>query len=130
MVDTLLNSARNAVSLYVVETSNFSEWSDTQSKGAQNWMASSGFGAKAGQAILIPDSEGSPASAVFGVSNLDDVWALGDAGRKLPAGTYTIRTVLSKTQATNAAVAWALGAYSFDQYKTKSGAKEIGRAHV
>ncbi len=117
MVDTLLNSARNAVSLYVVETSNFSEWSDTQSKLAQNWMASSGFGAKAGQAILIPDS------AVFGVSNLDDVWALGDAGRKLPAGTYTIRTALSKTQATNAAVAWALGAYSFDQYKTKSGAK-------
>ncbi len=123
MVDTLLNSARNAVSLYVVETSNFSEWSDTQSKGAQNWMASSGFGAKAGQAILIPDSEGSPASAVFGVSNLDDVWALGDAGRKLPAGTYTIRTALSKTQATNAAVAWALGAYSFDQYKTKGGSK-------
>jgi leucyl aminopeptidase len=123
MVDTLLNSARNAVSLYVVETSNFSEWSDTQSKLAQNWMASSGFVAKAGQAILIPDSEGAAASAVFGVSNLDDVWALGDAGRKLPAGTYTIRTALSKTQATNAAVAWALGAYSFDQYKTKGGSK-------
>jgi leucyl aminopeptidase len=123
MVDTLLNSARNAVSLYVVETSNFSEWSDTQSKLAQNWMASSGFVAKAGQAILIPDSEGAAASAVFGVSNLDDVWALGDAGRKLPAGIYTIRTALSKTQATNAAVAWALGAYSFDQYKTKGGSK-------
>ncbi|MEL0015397.1 MAG: leucyl aminopeptidase family protein [Rhodospirillales bacterium] len=124
MVSVLLNSARNSLPLDVVETSQFSIWRDALPKNSLTWVEASGFMARAGETVLLPDSSGLPASAALGVSNLDDVWALGDAGLKLPPiRAYKIRTKLSKLQATNAAISWALGAYKFDRYKTKGGHK-------
>ena len=75
MVSVLLNSARNSLPLDVVETSQFSIWCDSLPKNSLTWVEASGFMARAGETLLLPDSSGLPASAALGISSLDDVWA-------------------------------------------------------
>ena len=119
MPDILAASGRNAIPLHLVTADGLEDWLDELDTGAVRWVEVSGFKGKAGQTVLLPGQDGKAASAALGISSLDDFWACGGASSQLPDGLYAIQTKLTKAQATNIAVAWSLGAYKFDKYKTK-----------
>ncbi len=119
MPDILAASGRNAIPLHLVTADGLEDWLDELETGAVRWVEASGFKGKADQTVLLPGEDGKAAGAALGISSLDDFWACGGASSQLPDGLYAIQTKLTKAQATNIAVAWSLGAYKFDKYKTK-----------
>jgi leucyl aminopeptidase len=77
------------------------------------------FKGKAGQLLLVPDTEGGLARVLFGAG---ESWtALRALPAKLPVGVYRIAETPDAITADQAALAFALGSYRFDRYKTAGG---------
>jgi leucyl aminopeptidase len=119
MPDILAQTGRGAIPLDLVASDALDEWLEGLDSDAAKWATAAGFKAKAGQTVLIPGEGGKAVSAALGVADMDDFWACGGASSQLPPGLFAIKSKLTKAQATNAAVAWSLGAYKFDKYKKK-----------
>ncbi|MCQ0969417.1 leucyl aminopeptidase family protein (plasmid) [Paracoccus sp. TK19116] len=91
---------------------------------AGGWPAASGFTGKAGEICLLPGEDGSVRGALFGI---------GDDARKgrerfgfaralsLPEGPWRIAAVPDGEDAGQMALAWLLGQYRFDRYKSGGG---------
>ncbi|HEY7852401.1 MAG TPA: leucyl aminopeptidase family protein, partial [Caulobacteraceae bacterium] len=78
-----------------------------------------GFTGKSGQLVIIPDGEGRPARALYGLGEAGPEGAMvfrGLAGA-LPAGTYRLASTPAGMTEGEVALAFALGAYRFDRYK-------------
>jgi len=74
------------------------------------------FKGKAGQLLLVPDAQGALARVLFGAG---DSWTTFRAlPAKLPNGVYRIAEKPDAVSADQAALAFALGSYRFDRYKT------------
>ncbi len=88
------------------------------------WLAAQSFAGSAKRSVLIPNSEGKLASVAFGVgsgrqgepSGPSELLA-GVLAPALPAATYRFASELAQPDL--AALAWALGAYSFSRYRQK-----------
>ena len=91
------------------------------------WLDATGFKPKAGAVALLPADSGL-AGAVLGLGQ-DEAGVFapllpGALPRALPAGTYHFGNLPSGSdQRDFAALAWGLGAYGFDKFKTASAAK-------
>jgi len=91
------------------------------------WLDATGFKPKAGAVALLP-AESGLAGAVLGLGQ-DEAGVFapllpGALPRVLPAGTYHFGNLPSRSdQRDFAALAWGLGAYGFDKFKTASAAK-------
>ena len=91
------------------------------------WIEAAGFKGNAKQVALLPGTDGSIAGVLFG---LGDGAAgepsgpaellVGQLAQSLPAGSYRLEGRLRDP--TLAAVAWGLGAYRYDRYKSADGA--------
>lgn len=120
----LVESHPNAVPITAVTQSGLKQWRATQPRAVQSWLDAMDFAGEAGEFCLIADS-GSLARVVLGLGDGPDCWASGRLGRQLPAGAYRIDWCVGiadgdKTSAMNwLALAWALGAYKFERYKSK-----------
>jgi leucyl aminopeptidase len=124
MTDILLKSSKVATALDLVATAGLDAWLEGLDAAGQSWVRASAFKGASGNMLLVPGTNGTVASAAMGIGGgVDDFWAAGAGSRLLPEGVYQIRSKLTKAQATNAAVAWALGAYAFDRYADKPGGK-------
>jgi leucyl aminopeptidase len=81
------------------------------------------FTGKAGQIALAPAAEGGLEAVLFGLGGADRdsemSWRALGAG--LPPGDYRIEGDLAGADPDRIALAWALGAYRFDRYKTQRG---------
>ena len=81
------------------------------------------FGGEEGDLALIPDGSGGIAEVLFATSLAAGASAIRALPARLPAGAY--RLVASPADgfdAKAAALAWAMGAYRFDRYRTEGGA--------
>jgi len=77
------------------------------------------FKGKPGQLLLVPDAQGALARVLFGAG---DSWtAFRALSAKLPAGVYRIAEKPDAVSADQAALAFALGSYRFDRYKSREG---------
>ncbi|MFT3733382.1 MAG: leucyl aminopeptidase family protein [Hyphomicrobium sp.] len=92
----------------------------------QSWLAAQSFSGTAKRSVLIPDSKGKLASVAFGVGSGQQGEPSGPSelltgllSSSLPAGTYRIASELQHTDL--AAIAWALGGYTFSRYRHKEG---------
>jgi len=121
MPEILSKSAKNATPLDLVSKDGFDEWLAGLDDAGRAWVSANGFKGGAGAALLTPAADGTTAFAALGVGGLDEFFAAGAGSRALPAGLYQIRTKLTKGQATNAAIAWSMGAYAYDRYAAKRG---------
>lgn len=75
------------------------------------------FKGKAGQLLLIPGADGALSRVLFGAG---DSWTVFRAlPAKLPAGVYRIAEAPETVSPDQAALAFALGSYRFDRYKTR-----------
>jgi leucyl aminopeptidase len=79
------------------------------------------FKAKPGQVLVVPRAEGGLDQVLFGVSDDCDAMAFRGLPGKLPAGDYRIETAPARLSAEQIAIAWGLGSYKFDRYKTRGG---------
>ncbi|HEY8128099.1 MAG TPA: leucyl aminopeptidase family protein [Hyphomicrobium sp.] len=88
------------------------------------WLAAQKFSGSAKRTVLIPSAEGKIAAVAFGIgdgrqgepSGPSELLA-GLLSPTLPAGNYRFASELTHQQL--AALAWALGAYSFSRYRHK-----------
>ena len=77
------------------------------------------FKGKAGQALQVPNAEGGLDRVVYGLGDGMAPGILRMLPAKLPAGVY--RVAAEGIAADRIALAWALGSYRFDRYKTPGG---------
>ena len=92
------------------------------STAQQEWLKGSGWSPGEGSVALLPGDGGAIGGAVLGVGDAQDAQAtamlVGALPAKLPEGKYHIASPVQNPEL--AVIAWAMGAYRFDYYKTKS----------
>jgi len=81
---------------------------------AKQWVAATGFRARPGTTLLIPDRTGGLAAVLFGLDASDPLGA-GKLPGLLPAGTYRLGTGFPDLRL--AALAFVFGAYRFTRYR-------------
>ncbi len=105
-----------------------SAWAEAAGLSAAHkaWADAQGFKAQARRHVLLPAGDGSIAGVVAGLGGekprdpMDrPELALGTLSAALPQGTYALQTEVESPEL--AAVAWGLGAYRFQRYKSQAG---------
>ena len=113
----LTDDATGAIPLHAVSKDKLADFKSTLPAPAKAWIEATGFEAGSGKTCLIPGADGKLASVAIGTSTTDGMWSFGNGSRDLPKGTYRFATPLGAEEASRAALAWGLGAYSFGRYK-------------
>jgi leucyl aminopeptidase len=97
----------------------WAEVKETLPSPARQFAESSGFKAKPGEYLALPDPEGSVAHILFGLENADDAscdpFRPGQLPGLLPPGTYSFANNAHDPHL--AMLAFALGSYRFARYK-------------
>ncbi|MBW8303692.1 MAG: leucyl aminopeptidase family protein [Brevundimonas sp.] len=83
------------------------------------WARANDFTGKSGQVLLLPCSDDGLSGALFGAGEAFDPQTVRALAGKLPEGLWRLEG-LEEAQAGQAALAFALGAYRFDRYKTRT----------
>lgn len=109
-------------------------WLKKQPKPLQSWIAKTGFTAAPGALLILPTPKGDIDRILFGTKPLPGLYGFAELPGRLPKNEagYYIETPLSREAATQAAIGWALGSYSFDRYRKgkKSFAKLVWPANA
>ncbi len=82
---------------------------------ARRFATSAGFTGESGKLLAVPDAEGAVAGYLFGLARAADPFAAGALPGLLPPGTYRLEGEVPA----HAALAFALGTYRFDRYRTR-----------
>ncbi|WP_168077784.1 M17 family metallopeptidase [Caulobacter sp. SSI4214] len=86
----------------------------------RTYAAANRFTGKAGQVLAIPGPSGAVELVLLGLgSGRPDVSLLRGLAGKLPAGDYALAKLPKGVDASQAALAFALGTYRFDRYKKR-----------
>ena len=88
---------------------------------AKGFADASEFKAKAGQTLVVPGADGGFAFVLFGLGANPDPMAFRTLAGKLPAGDYALVETPAGLTGDQIALAFALGSYRFDRYKTHGG---------
>jgi leucyl aminopeptidase len=85
----------------------------------QSWIAATGFTASPGALLLLPTPTGAIDRVLFGEKK-GGLYGYAGLPARLPAQAagYYIDQSMSKEEATQAALGWALGSYQFGRYKS------------
>jgi len=83
----------------------------------RGWAEANGFKGKPGQMLVAPDGQGGIATVLVGAGETFDPMSARALSAKLPAGLYRLEA--EPEEAGKAALAFLLGTYVFDRYKTK-----------
>ncbi len=94
-------------------------WLAKQPAAVARWVAGTGFKAKPGRHLLLPDGNGAIGRVLLGVDKAPDIWSYGGLPHALPPGSYRIDAAQDERTASRAALGWALGGYAFTRYKKK-----------
>lgn len=120
----IIATDKSATPIHLINTENFQTLSLTAHE--KQWCKAQNFEAKPGQMILLPAENGSLSKVLFGLEtdekfaqSYEAIWSIGDLPLRLPAGTYKLKTDLSKEQTELLCLSWLLGSYQFTNFKTK-----------
>lgn len=123
MSDVILDAfAGSAIPVQALTEAETGPALDAIPAGAKAFAVSSEFKGKAGQVLLVPGAAGL-ASILFGLGAGGDPMAFRSLAGKLPAGTYRIARTPEGMAAEQIALAFALGSYKFDRYKSHGAEK-------
>ena len=87
----------------------------------QGLAATAEFKAKPGQLLTVPDAQGALAQVLFGMGEAPQAMMFRTLAAKLPAGVYRIAQAPAGLSPDEIALAFALGSYRFDHYKSHEG---------
>ena len=109
-----------AIPLHVVAADAVDDALAQLSPAGQAWADAQGFAGALGQVLTVPDAQGHVSQVLVGYGSAAkrarDRFHMGAVARKLPAGTYDIKSGLSGDDLAEAALAWLLAGYSYDRY--------------
>jgi len=89
---------------------------------ARQWAKANSFKAKAGEILVLPGSDGKPERVLFGTGTATpDPFLAGKLPNILPAGYYTLSDQFAQLE--EMTLAFLLGSYRFDRYKTSPASK-------
>ncbi len=124
---TFATSNSNAISTAVVSVDDFPSWLSEQNERTKGWINSFGFIGGLGQAVVLPNDDGTIGGAVLGygtkATRARGRFHLAAAAAKLPAGVYDIQSGVPYEALETETIGWLLGQYRFDRYKAKAAAK-------
>ncbi len=139
-LNLLVDAGTEGIPIHAVAADQYDSWLAGQAPRTKSWLASLNFKAEAGAYVALSGDDGALSAVVLGLGRGDDPWVTGSLAKSLPKGTYRIASVAGgpKDFPTWAALAWALGGYSFARYKTDATAqraalswpKDCDRAYV
>jgi leucyl aminopeptidase len=113
----------HAIPLHLVPEDQLDTWLGSQTEPVSNWVATNGFTAALGQALVIPAADGTPQMAIAGygteTSRKRGRFHLAAAAAKLPKAVYRLEADLPRETLANETLGWLLSSYRFDRY-TKS----------
>jgi len=119
----LIDDAPDAVPLLPVAKPALADWLGARPEHQRAWAARADFKAEPGATLLLPDGAGGLAGIALGVEPPDHadhgLWSYAGLPDALPPGSYRIDATLTRDDATNAALGWALGTYAFTRYKAR-----------
>src|SRR3569832_1157571 len=87
--------------------------------GEARWLKAVGFGAKDGDLVMVPNSEGGIGCVVLGLGAGRDPHALALCSERLPGGLYALGQDADGFGGPRAAYAWAIGSYAVDRYRSR-----------
>jgi leucyl aminopeptidase len=120
MLSIFVHAADHAVPLHAVRVKDLERFLAACPESEARWLRSADFKAKENELVLIPDGKGAVASCILGLGRGSDPLALAAFSERLPPGDYALGDVPEELGAARAALAWALGTYSFDKYRGHS----------
>lgn len=82
------------------------------------WAKANGFTGKAGQLLLMPGDDGTVVEALFGTGETFDPFSVRGLTTRLPEGDWRLEGVTGEALE-QASLAFALGGYVFDRYKSR-----------
>ncbi len=94
------------------------------------YALTSQFTASNGSVLLLPARDGSLAGVLLGTGSSSDSFVAGVLPGRLPRGSYRFETLPDGISEGTMALAWLLGSYSFDRYKTKKKKSAVPRLVV
>jgi leucyl aminopeptidase len=113
----------SAIPLNAVPAAELEDFWSRQDDRTQKWLGAQDFKAEAGRMVLIPAPDGGVSSAILGLGDMSDPWVTAQFAAQLPPGAYRFAHHPQDLTPDRLALAWALGAYSFDRYRTAKPAK-------
>ena len=124
MSDVILDAADGpAIPVHALTEAQTPAALDAIPTGAKAFAALNEFKGKVGQVLLAPGAEGALANVLFGLGDGADPMAFRALAAKLPAGVYRIARTPEGMDASQIALAFALGSYRFDRYKAHGAEK-------
>lgn len=120
------SNSQNAIPIDFLKTDGLDTWLSDQPDQTKSWVKSNGFTAALGQVLTLPDAGGNITRVLAGWGKSRDhskgrYWAASIAA-KLPEGIFEFASGLEKSELHEASLSWLLAQYTFDRYKSKSGA--------
>ena len=115
MFDFLTSEPGNAIPIAPVTAATLPAWLETHPQ-SRDWISTIGFKADPGTFAFLPGAQGRPATVLATPAEGAPVYAFAGLPMALPEGRYALE-LANGDAATDAALGWALGAYSFNAYK-------------
>src|SRR5688572_9446042 len=104
------NPIEQSIPLYVILTTEFSQWLEQQDAVVINWLKTTNFRADNGGVSFIPDASGKLARVIFCMSDPKNIFTVGSLPVLLPEGVYSFEST-NPIHHEHYAIAWGLGAY-------------------
>ncbi len=115
-----------AIPLHIVEQEALTDWATSQPDPVRLWVERTGFSAKLGSTLAVPDRDGGLALAVAGygtaAARARGRFHLAAAAAALPEATYRFEG-LDPARAQEESLGWLLAGYAFERYRAQSPAK-------
>lgn len=112
------NSRKKTTPIVALYKEDYSSYLKELTKSQKSYLEIKGFKAAAGQTELLFDDGGALSCVLTGLGSVDDEMVyhlIGDVPHNLPEGVYHLEGALEEQF--DAALAWGLGAYRFNDYK-------------
>jgi leucyl aminopeptidase len=106
---------KNATEIKLILQTEFPSWLSKQTNHVKQWLTATQFRGEAGNVATIPDSSGKLQYVLCCISDLKNLWSVGNLPLTLPEGVYNFDVNTNDYQ--RFAIAWGLGAYQFTRYK-------------
>ncbi len=110
-----------AIPLHALRPEDLPDWLDGLPDASRTWIEASGFAAKPGNLVLVPDTSGGLAMAAAGLGNgaarRRGRFALAAARGKLPARNFRLKCRLEGADLAEQVLGWLLAGYRFDRYR-------------
>ena len=103
--------------VHVVGAAGYASWLAAAPAGVGDWLAGSGFKAKAGTVALLPGPAADPPQALLVTSTSPEPWDASSLFSALPPGTWQLADPSDLLPPDLATLGWALAAYRFGRYR-------------